>query len=922
MHKKLGFILFLLTLSLPGWCQNIYGTVFTKNVDGDGFRGVSGAGVVLIAGSDTLKTISDPQGRFILKKVPSGEFTLQVTHLSFKAWNRKFKHTQENINVELEPKAEVLGAALVVAGMPLYEFVGDTLKYNVAATQKVGEDDMLGDIVARLPGFSVENGRYSVMGVPLEKVYIDSHLVFGENVSDAMRYLSGEEVVSMKVFDKLRKEESAGLVRNLSKERVLDVHTKHPVYHALIAQAIAGYGRNMVCAGGRTDNRYAASLAANYFSEKTLWSANAYLNNVGRNNEYSSYTRLTGIPRDYSEIGYAGASFSHKFGHGEMADDISASYSFSDNGRYSKGSTERVYTSADRLESSSGGSQDRDNTHHVMFSYSNMKAFIPNVSLDARYSGQSSDRFSRITTAIGMDKTGYGQRAVSDGNDFGVSATLEDLFMAGKVGVSYNLGADFGRSSALSFRADTLVADGTLTKMVSQPTGNHLRLNFLPTFRWALGQSVGLSVSPKVKYCNETTQNLRFRNYIDEANLEGLTSNSYTFKHTDIGLSVCFNKNAISGSPFSASCSVGLDLAIQDNRFIYPYADTRSPSWFLPVFDIGIGYMMGMKGNIFASLSTSGQVPAIEQTTSYINDSNPIHLSSGNPSLRPSRQWRFLQNGMFMPGGGVSLGWTINVGYVSDNVSPVTYSFPSGGDFRGYSVPKGGRVDSWENLSGCWSASAEGQVKAISKKTRVHYDVKLAYSFARDPHYMDDVLNVALVHIPSYRLGLSRQFGEGHSLSLNAGGSMHMTYSTLYDKVSYYSQTVSLTSRNKFAKRFFADATYAFSLRMPLTGGTAALQNHILHAVAGFRFLRGRRGELNLSIYDILGSRDTFSTRTGPDYVQTSFTPNLGRIWMVSFIYRFNSTQKKGSKNVRFGGYTRPLGQDYETWRGYRKMGG
>ena len=57
----------------------------------------------------------------------------------------------------LKENKEQLEAAVVKEEVPVFEFIGDTLKYNVAAVQQVSSDDMLADVMERLPGISVSN---------------------------------------------------------------------------------------------------------------------------------------------------------------------------------------------------------------------------------------------------------------------------------------------------------------------------------------------------------------------------------------------------------------------------------------------------------------------------------------------------------------------------------------------------------------------------------------------------------------------------------------------------------------------------------------------------------------------------------------------------------------------------------------------
>ncbi len=134
---------------------------------------VRGALVTFVAGSDTLRTQTAAEGHFLLKKVPAGPGELTVTHVAYKPYTLKIADGISGSlkTILLDEEIRRLESARIVDGMPVYEFIGDTLKYNVAATQQVGDDEMLGDVMERLPGFSVRDGRMYVLDKPLEKVF-------------------------------------------------------------------------------------------------------------------------------------------------------------------------------------------------------------------------------------------------------------------------------------------------------------------------------------------------------------------------------------------------------------------------------------------------------------------------------------------------------------------------------------------------------------------------------------------------------------------------------------------------------------------------------------------------------------------------------------------------------------------------------
>ena len=107
----------------------------------------------------------------------------------------------------------------------------------------------------------------------------------------------------------------------------------------------------------------------------------------------------------------------------------------------------------------------------------------------------------------------------------------------------------------------------------------------------------------------------------------------------------------------------------------------------------------------------------------------------------------------------------------------------------------------------------------------------------------------------------------------------------------------------------FINADYSYVMRHPFEGAGRPLHDHRLNAMAGFRIAKSGV-EINLSCYDILNMTSSFKTTVISNYTQTTFNPNFGRIYLVTVLWRFNSTQKGGG--VSFGHRAPSLGRDFE----------
>ena len=163
---------------------------------------VNGAVVGLCMAADTLYTTTDVQGGFLFRRVPAGDAVITVEHLSIEPYSKRITIDPKNPNVFLtvRERSVEIDEVEVKGRVPVYVMSGDTIKYNVAATQKLAEGDMAGDVMSRLPGVTVDDGGFKVLGQSVAKTYVDSRLIFGDNSMNALQYLAASDIISIKVY--------------------------------------------------------------------------------------------------------------------------------------------------------------------------------------------------------------------------------------------------------------------------------------------------------------------------------------------------------------------------------------------------------------------------------------------------------------------------------------------------------------------------------------------------------------------------------------------------------------------------------------------------------------------------------------------------------------------------------------------------
>ena len=163
---------------------------------------VSDVIVKVVNGSKTLAfTSTNAKGEYVieLKSAPSGEVSLQFTHISYEKESERltFKERTTKVDMVLTPKAVSL-KEVTVKPDPLRQ-KGDTLSHNLASFLGKG-DVTLEDGLKRLPGVDVsQNGGISYMGKPISQFNIEGMDLLGGKYNLATRNIPADYVTNVEI---------------------------------------------------------------------------------------------------------------------------------------------------------------------------------------------------------------------------------------------------------------------------------------------------------------------------------------------------------------------------------------------------------------------------------------------------------------------------------------------------------------------------------------------------------------------------------------------------------------------------------------------------------------------------------------------------------------------------------------------------
>ena len=163
---------------------------------------VSDVIVKLVSGTKTLAfTSTNAKGEYALelKSAPSGEVTLQFTHISYEKESERvtLRDKVTKLDMILTPKSISL-KEVTVKPDPLRQ-KGDTLSHNLASFLGKG-DVTLEDGLKRLPGVDVaQSGAISYMGKPISQFNIEGLDMLGGKYNLATRNIPADYVTQVEI---------------------------------------------------------------------------------------------------------------------------------------------------------------------------------------------------------------------------------------------------------------------------------------------------------------------------------------------------------------------------------------------------------------------------------------------------------------------------------------------------------------------------------------------------------------------------------------------------------------------------------------------------------------------------------------------------------------------------------------------------
>lgn len=205
--------------------------------------------------TDRKVTVTDSLGRFHFNDVKPDSFNVIFSSIGYGTTTKMIKVGDADLDmgfIFLVTTADVTSSVTVVSSSPRVVQKGDTVQFS-ANQFKVNPDASAEDLAKKIPGITVENGQVKANGENVQKVTIDGRELFGDDATAALKNLPAEIIDKIQVFDRLSDQAQFTGFDDGSSTKGINIVTKASMRNGQFGRVFAGYGTDdHYFAGGNT----------------------------------------------------------------------------------------------------------------------------------------------------------------------------------------------------------------------------------------------------------------------------------------------------------------------------------------------------------------------------------------------------------------------------------------------------------------------------------------------------------------------------------------------------------------------------------------------------------------------------------------------------------------------------------------------
>jgi hypothetical protein len=879
---------------------------------------------------------TDLEGRFVFENVTDGRYALKVLNLGYKEYRRMIRVSGQPVQlgrILVEEDAKRLKEVEIVGKAATTVQKGDTSEFNSKAF-KTNPDASAEDLVQKLPGVTMQNGKVQAQGEDVKQVLVDGKEFFGDDAAAALKNLPADVIDKIQVFDQQSEQSRFSGMSDGNTTKTINIVTKPEKRNGKFGKVFAGAG---------TDNRYQAGGNLNILKNNRRISIIGQTNNINQQNfATADLLGVTGGGQGGRggrggmggrPGGGPGGNFGGPGGGGtsdfqvSTRNGISQTHAFGINysdqwgkklevtGSYFLNATDNIasqFVYREFLPSDSGKVYTEDSrsdamniNHRVNFKLEwkldsmNSVQWRPRLTLQQNNGnttlfGQTVQNFAFLSNTVNTLKTDllglnfsndliYRHRFAKRGRTFSAN------FSTVSNGNEGNRFLEAENRFFLNGQVQTDLLNQFSDLNTQGPTyGTNLTYTEPITAKSSL--SLEYNGSLRLNEADQKTYDF------DEA------TNSYSAFNT--GLSNVFSSNYLSqqvGGGYRFN-----DKKLQFNaRVAYQYATLKSDQEFpVRTDDIDKSFRnvlpMGMLRYTFTKdknvrffYRTNTNAPSISQLQNVVDNSNPVLLTTGNPNLVQDYRHNFVMRYSAARPEKSRTSFLLLSGEVAQDYLGTSTVINSGKKplvVDGISMQPGAQLSRPVNLDGYYRYNAFATYALPVSLIKSNLNLNALATFTRQPGLIDSILNYS--NTQTYGLGvtLSSNISQNLDFTVSSNPTYNLVKNTQNRNAdnNYLNLNSSLRLNWIIYKGLFLQTDVTHQYYSGLSAGID--QNYLLwNAAIGKKLFKKNQGEIKLTGFDLLSQNNSIQRNITANYIEDVETNVLQRYLMLVFTYNIRA---------------------------------
>lgn len=916
-------LLISILLTSYGWAQK--GSITGRLTDTTGKQPLAFATIAVFHAKDTVLIsyrLSDPSGNFKVPGIPVGDsFRVIITHTGSAAYRHTFKLSAEKQELDLgllklEPDARTMEEVLVVAERPPVIVRRDTIEFNAEAFKTL-PSALVEDLLRKLPGVDVdEAGNITVNGRKVNRLYVDGKEFFGSDPKMATKNLPANIIDKIQVTDDKDQLAQNPDIAPGQVGQVINLKLKKAIKQGWFGKAYAGAG---------TDERYEAGAIANLFRDTLQVSVLGYMNNLNRPGfGFADINNIGGFNRSginsmmvMSDGGFAlngvsfggtgqgiqrskgaGININNQFGK-KLTVNLQYFYGEINSNVEQTGNRRQFFGDTVMVTRNHNSDNNTNYTHRIggsvkwtIDSLSTLE-YRPSLNFvkvrgrnDMNY--QTSDNYNAM-----LNESDNQQRTYNNSTELSQSIFYRRSFK--KKGRNLSVFGDLN----LSGNDNNLYSDAENTFFENQQPVvtylNQLRSRDLDN----------QSLSANINYTEPVSKKLslqfseRFEHFSNRDNVKTFISdNNEEYDVPDEDLSSGFKRAGVRNNvraslvfthkKFSLTPGINYQLLHINNSFQKNDAINQRFNYILPSLNIRYDQFQ-------VNYSVNAREPEVNDLQPVQDNTNPLFIQAGNPSLKPT-----ITHGINLNFYKYDMKTNTNYGiYLYGNISDDAV-------IRSRTIDaKGVQVSTPINADGVWALQTSVN---INKQLKFSNTWKFTYGGRVWANYRKGLILLnekrSITNNISVNPGLNISFNwqdkfefrQNYGLGWNKGYYRDNSFPEL--NVLTHNSGSEVVVRVPKHWVWETSVNYVYNPQVAEGIQKSAVR---WNAAVNFLFLKEDKGQLKLSVYDLLNQNITVYRQVTENYISDVETNILRRYFMLTFTYNIRKLGGKvGGKESLF----------------------